>query len=194
MRPVRAPVRPRARAHAASSRADDDRSVQQPSQPSRAAHPAALVVTTDRAAVDRSYRPLVVVVAVLVAIMLLLVLAMAFLAGMGATIGDGSTPWTLAPLLVVMPCIVLVSIANLALMAHAWGAMRSLDERVVADARGLAVSLPGVRVRMPWQAVQGAILAGSGRRERLTIRIDGSLLEGDLPEAQRRRASKRGSC
>ncbi len=161
-------------------------------QPSPPAQPVALVVTTDRAAVDRFYRPLVVLVSVLVAVMLLLVLAMAVLLGSSAAIGDGSSSWSLAPMAAIMPVVVLTAIANLAIMTHAWGGMRTLRERVVADARGLAITLPGVHVRMPWQAVRSATLAGSGRRERLTLHVDAAMLDGDLSDAQRRRIAKRG--
>jgi hypothetical protein len=171
--------------------------VQPAPQPSPPVHPAqpeagALVVTTDRAAVDRFYRPLVVVVAVLIAVMLLLVLAMAFLLGTSTTIGDGSGALTTLPIALVMPLVVLSAIANLVVMAHAWGAMRTLRERVVADARGLALTLPGMHVRMPWHAVRSARLAGSGRRERLTLQVDAAMLDGDLPDAQRRRIARRG--
>ncbi|MFC7430890.1 MULTISPECIES: hypothetical protein [unclassified Agrococcus] len=156
------------------------------------AHPAALVVTTDRAAVDRFYRPLVVLVSILVAIMILLVLAMAVLAGASTAVGDGSAIWTVAPMGAIMPFVVLTAVANLVIMAHAWGGLRALRERVVADARGLAITLPGMQVRMPWQAVRSATLAGSTRRARLTLHVDAAMLDGDLSDAQRRRIARRG--
>ncbi|QCR18803.1 PH domain-containing protein [Agrococcus sp. SGAir0287] len=188
------PPQPPQHPQGAASQAPAARSAAPP-PPAHPSHPAAqpsqladaLVVRTDRAAIDRVHLPILIVSAVLLALCLAM---MMLLVGWAA---DGLSLST--PVLSMLP-FVLVAISSslqIGTQAYLWGARRSIDEVVVADDAGLRVQTISGRVHVPWDGVLAARIQGSGRRRRLTLRLAmASAIRSDLSPRERARVERRG--
>ena len=130
--------------------------------------PNALVVTTDRRALDRFSRPRIIVAGVCLALILALsVGAVVLLASLSAA--GSSPPAAAGSTLLICVLVTSTSTVQLAMLGQLWRRMRAIDVRVVADDAGLRAVLPGVDVLVPWHAVHHARLQGSGGRHRLTL-------------------------
>lgn len=145
-------------------------------------------MATDREAVDRSFRPLIVLVVVG------LVLEMGlFAAGVVFVSSQPDTDSVVVMLVTFLVICTLTIAAQLASLSYQWGAVRSVHQRVVADAGGLQVFTPRGSLHVPWQAVHAASFHGRGRRRRLVLRVDaGPAMRADLSEDDRRRVQRHG--
>ena len=150
--------------------------------------PNALVVTTDRAAVDAFYRPRIVGIAICLALIVVLAAALVVLVA-----SSSSAAFPVGWLnLVIALTLIGTSTVQLAVLSRVWRRMRAIDVRVAADDAGLRAVLPDVDVLVPWSAVHHARLQGTGPRHRMTIDVDAAAVVGALPDAQRRRIARRG--
>ncbi|WP_092505795.1 PH domain-containing protein [Agrococcus jejuensis] len=157
-----------------------------------ASEAAPLVITTDRAAIDRVYRPLVIVMVVPVVLVSLVVVGAGVLVGQSLASPTGAAVGIAVGMAALSIVLVVLVAAFLALTAYQWGVLRSIGERVVADGSGMRMQLPVGRVQVPWSAVHGARITGAGRSEVLRLDVDASALVGDLSHRHRRIVASKG--
>ncbi len=153
--------------------------------------PNALVVRTDRRAIDRFFRPRVIAIAICLGVIVLCLVGLVALLVSTSSSGAG-LPSSSATIVVIAIAVSTTSTLQLVTFVRQWRRMRAIEVRVVADDGGLRAILPGLDAHVPWHAVHHARIQGTGPRHRMTVDVDAGAIVGVLPDSQRRRIARRG--